>query len=219
MPIENYEFWQEYRPNGFLIESDTHDGPALDRNLEVRTEDSFRPSPEFFGEILNCGLDDDSILKFTNRFGLLTAHNVPINKQHKYKDPWIISVIQEHMERVHMFFNSYDFNNSDWIDYDTVISSWDDYVSNFVEVHLLKDDKGILIQRIVPTDLLAHVWLNICDFATGKKGFAQCQYSKCTRWYELDLNKRGPKNMYCSASHKSAAYLEGKSTCDQPLLK
>ena len=209
------EFWQNCRPNGYLLDKDSEGMSIFIRNEEIHLQDKYIPQHDAFNDAVKCELDDDSILAFVNEFGLLFNDNVNGKSVDKHKASFAF---------IQQLFNLYDQNDPEWykqkynkntkyfqrIDlssvpatklmHDIIVQYWNDNISKYIRVQS-RNDQGNVVTEIISSNLISHMWLNIFNYLQNDRLYARCEYINCKKFFHIDRIKKGPKPCYCCQSH------------------
>ncbi len=254
-PIIDGKFWQFIRPNGYVLGSSYLTSPRqsdidenelafneiydpgeneefktwIERDINVFTEDRFKPTNGFFLKALDYTEDFNKYLNepawvnlqmmrhpddyyfnrvkdFVNQYGLLAPEDKCLNDD-KY--------IENHMKfflEVERFIVLIQ-KGMDYKDFNALSRLANKYISDTLDVIFSPSTPKENIKiNLVPKTLYAHMVLNLVKFAKGELNFKECEYSKCDKWFEVPVSHKGQPQRYCSTSHRNMASRERTSS-------
>jgi len=215
MPIIDGEYWQIYRPDGYILKHS--ELWVIAKNPERHTIDRYKPEPSLFLKTLEYQYDDnEQILEFVNSYGLLYEEYGALRElEDKDADLNIIGNRQGYITQT-AFFSMYLNEISDAVDHitsglsedqlDLIIKRANKAIDKYVNVSLNKSFMNKVYFDYTPKNILAQMWINLAKFAVGETKFKQCEYSKCKNWFEIPPSKSSNPQRFCSNSHRVMSY-------------
>ncbi len=249
MPIIDGEFWQFYRPNGYKFGIYEHRKvvqemrltygeelqPKLVRDLDVHTEDRFKPENDFFFTVLEYSadfraypdlfcLEEDnpdpySFAAAYDKDKIYQAGNAVADFVNKYGLLWGEKKFEKqysHEEYVALHIESCLEIEDTILKITEGLTEYElDKLTNYLNENLhinclmhFKREGLKIFEKSMPLNLYAHMWLNLISFAKGETNYKQCEYSKCNKWFEIPTSKSGNPQRFCSNSHRVMSYRE-----------